>query len=94
MVNTPNGNLINRAIQSLPPLELREDLPKNVEIIHMSESEPEEDAAPPVSTANPVEQGELLTTSSGGECIGNTLYPQQQMTRTGRRKRLSSLFSP
>ncbi|KZS05311.1 Uncharacterized protein APZ42_031539 [Daphnia magna] len=65
MVKTPNGNLINRAIQSLHPLELREDQPDDVEIPPTPELELESDeATPPVASADPVEQGEPWTTGS------------------------------
>ncbi|XP_045022924.1 uncharacterized protein LOC123466895 [Daphnia magna] len=68
MVKTPNGNLINRAIQSLHPLELREDQPDDVEIPPTPELELEpEEATPPVAAADPVEQGEPWTTGSVGE---------------------------
>ncbi|XP_045033919.1 uncharacterized protein LOC123475376 [Daphnia magna] len=67
MVKTLNGNLINRAIQSLHPLELREDQPDDVEIPPTPELELEpEEATPPVAAADPVEQEEPWTTGSGG----------------------------
>ncbi|KZS10078.1 Uncharacterized protein APZ42_025555 [Daphnia magna] len=93
MVKTPNGNLINHAIQSLYPLELREDQPDDVEVPPTPELELEpEEATPPVSAADPVEQEEPWTTGSGGECVGNTPDSQHPTTRAGRRTRLPQRF--
>ncbi|KZS00065.1 Uncharacterized protein APZ42_003795 [Daphnia magna] len=79
MWTTPNGNLINRAIQSL-----REDQPEDVEVPPALEPEPEPERAPPsVSAADPVEQEEPWTTGPVGECVGNTPYSQQPTTRAG-----------
>ncbi|XP_045026478.1 uncharacterized protein LOC123470336 [Daphnia magna] len=65
MVKTPNGNLINRAIQSLHPLELREDQQDDVEIPPTPELELEKKkATPTVAAADPVEQEEPWTTGS------------------------------
>ncbi|KZS05691.1 Uncharacterized protein APZ42_031050 [Daphnia magna] len=94
MVKTPNGNLINHAIQSLHPLELREDKQDDVEISPTPELELEpEEATPPVAAADPVEQEEPWTTGSGGECVGNIPRSQHPTTRAGRRTRLPSRFN-
>ncbi|XP_032796168.2 uncharacterized protein LOC116932517 [Daphnia magna] len=75
MVKTLNGNLINRIIQLLHPLELREDQQEDVEVSPTLELEPEqEEASPSVSVAYPVEQEEQLTMGSAGECVGNKTY--------------------
>ncbi|KZR98323.1 Uncharacterized protein APZ42_006314, partial [Daphnia magna] len=93
MVKTPNGNLINRAIQSLHPLELRENQPDDIEIPPTPELELEpEEATPPVAAADPVEQGEPWTTGSGGECVGNISRSQHPTTRAGRRTRVPLRF--
>ncbi|XP_045036469.1 uncharacterized protein LOC123477115 [Daphnia magna] len=66
MVKTPNGNLINSAIQSLHPLELRKDQPGDVEVPPAPELESEqEELSPLVSVADPIEQEEPWTTGSG-----------------------------
>ncbi|KZS00371.1 Uncharacterized protein APZ42_003334, partial [Daphnia magna] len=76
----------NRAIQSLHPLELREDQPDDVDIPPTPEPELEpEEATPPVAAADPVEQEEPWTTDSGGECVGNISRSQHPTTRAGRR---------
>ncbi|KZS03160.1 Uncharacterized protein APZ42_034187 [Daphnia magna] len=86
MIKTSNGNIINRAIQSVHPLELREDQPEDVEVPPAPEPEPEPERAPPsVSAADPVEHLESWTTGSSGECVGNTPYSQHPTTRAGRR---------
>ncbi|XP_046635336.1 uncharacterized protein LOC124314206 [Daphnia pulicaria] len=47
MLKVPNGNIINRAIQCLHPIELREDLAEDVEIGNPEPiQEPEEDPNP------------------------------------------------
>jgi hypothetical protein len=47
MLKVPNGNIINRAIQCLSPIELREDLDEDVEIKNPEPiQEPEEDPNP------------------------------------------------
>ncbi|KZR99927.1 Uncharacterized protein APZ42_004011, partial [Daphnia magna] len=51
MLKIPNGNIINRAIQSLHPTELREDRDEDVEIENPEPTqEPDEDPAPLVLT--------------------------------------------
>ncbi|KZR95876.1 Uncharacterized protein APZ42_010101, partial [Daphnia magna] len=93
MVKTPNGNLINQAIQSLHPLELREDQPDDVKISPTPELELQpEEATPPMAAADPVEQEEPWTTGSGGVCVGNIPRSQHPTTRAGRRTRLQSRF--
>lgn len=47
MLKVPNGNIINRAIQCLHPIELREDLDEDIEIEHPDPiREPKEDPNP------------------------------------------------
>ncbi|KZS05293.1 Uncharacterized protein APZ42_031561, partial [Daphnia magna] len=83
----------NHAIQSLHPLELREDQPDDVEIPPTPELELEpEEATSPVAAADQVEQEEPRTTGSGGECVGIIPRSQHQTTRAGRRTRLPSRF--
>ncbi|KZS06386.1 Uncharacterized protein APZ42_030176 [Daphnia magna] len=92
MVKTPNGNLINSAIQSLHPLELRKDQPGDVEVPPAPELESEqEELSPLVSVADPIEQEEPWTTGSGEEGVGNIPY-SQQTTRTERRTRVPLRF--
>jgi len=52
MLKVPNGNIINRAIQSLHPIELREDLDEDVEVANPEPiQEPEDNPAPPALEA-------------------------------------------
>ncbi|EFX80199.1 hypothetical protein DAPPUDRAFT_243988 [Daphnia pulex] len=47
MLKVPNGNIINRAIQCLRPIELRETLDEDIEIENPEPiQEPEEDPNP------------------------------------------------
>ncbi|EFX60315.1 hypothetical protein DAPPUDRAFT_278091 [Daphnia pulex] len=49
MLKVPNGNIINRAIQCLHPIELREDLAEDVEVGNPEPiQEPEEDPNPTI----------------------------------------------
>jgi len=52
MLKVPNGNIINRAIQSLHPIELREDLDEDVEVANLELIQEQEDnPAPPALEA-------------------------------------------
>jgi hypothetical protein len=97
-LKTPNGNLINRAIQCLHPLELREDQDEDVDAVD-GDPEPEEDPAPadpaPIIPAaieavgDPVDgEVEPHRMGSGGEYVGNRIDAQQPTTSIGRKTRL------
>jgi hypothetical protein len=91
MLKITNDYLINRAIQCLYPLELRENQPEDITVEERPESETESDPSPPDPTSKETYEepvvGEVEPNSMGsvGEYIGNLLIPQQPTTRVGRR---------
>jgi hypothetical protein len=98
VLQTPNGNLINQAIQCLYPLEVYQDH-EDIFAKDAAGTELVDDPAPPdpaPMTPDPVPNDPDLAigevepddTGSGGEYVGNVLTPQQPISRSGRRSRL------
>ena len=101
MVRKPNGNIINRAIQCLYPLELRQESKEDVIV----KEKPDDDGSdsenldlPPATTEGGVppipldEEFEPVATGSGGERVGYLFTPTT--TRSGlisKAERLPSL---
>jgi hypothetical protein len=98
VLQTPNGNLINQAIQCLYPLEVYQDhediFAKDAAGTELVDDPAPPDPAPmtpdPVSNDPDLAIGEVEPddTGSGGEYVGNVLTPQQPISRSGRRSRL------
>jgi hypothetical protein len=98
VLRTPNGKLINRAIQCLYPLEVCQDNPEDIIDAVATGPELEDVPAPPEQAPflpdpapdNPdpaVGNVEPDEPGSGGEYVGNIMPSQQPTTRSGRRSR-------